>query len=483
MRVAQEQVAAAAKATAQAQREAEQVQAGKDSFIRSLEQQAQAIGKTRLELLELQAAQMGVTNRAQPFIDQLRASEQSLRNGGMSAAQMNAALRGVPAQITDIVVSLQGGQAPLTVFLQQGGQLRDMFGGVGAAARALGGAVLGLINPYTVTAAAAAALLYAYKVGHEESVQYARALASTGNVIGTTTGQLGDMAHQIGQVTGSQHAAAGALAELIGAAVIAQSNLAEFGTTAVEAQRVLGKDVAETAAEFAKLGKAPLNGLREINEKYHMITAATYAQVKAAVEQGRTIEAANIAQKAYADGINNQRQKVLDSLSDWERGWIRIGRAASGAVDSVIDFAMGRKESDFEKINSLLGTRAEIEERIARLKRQGSARDGDDYDAKSDRDVLAAEASLAANARAINVIRNKGDAAKEAARKEGEAARADELRNRYLDESNILLSRQEQLKRDIRAAETEGRTNGLSEDPESTVRNPPQIQRCLRDWN
>ena len=40
---------------------------------------------------------------------------------GQTAKQTAAALRGVPAQITDIVVSLQGGQNPMTVFLQQGG--------------------------------------------------------------------------------------------------------------------------------------------------------------------------------------------------------------------------------------------------------------------------------------------------------------------------------------------------------------------------
>lgn len=464
MRVAQEQVTAAAKATAQAQREADQVQAGKDQFIRGLEQQAQAIGKTRLELIELQAAQMGVTSRAQPFIDQLRASEQSLRNGGMSAAQMNAALRGVPAQITDIVVSLQGGQAPLTVFLQQGGQLRDMFGSVGGAAKALGGAVLGLITPYTVAAAAAAALLYAYKVGHEESIKYARSLAATGNIAGTTSGQLSDMAHQIGQVTGSQHEAAGALAELIGTGAIARDNLAEFGTVAVEAQRVLGKSVSDTAAEFEKLGKSPTSALREINEKYHSITAEVYAQVRALEQQGRTVEAANLAQKAYADGINNQRQKVLDSLSDWERGWIRIKKGISGAVDAVIDFASGREASNFEKINGLLGERATIEERIARLKRQGEKRDGDNYDPKKDRDVLAAEASLDANERAINVIRDKGRESGKAAEDEGKAARATALRNRWLDDSLILLSRQKRMEFEIDAARTEGQDNGLKEE-------------------
>jgi phage-related minor tail protein len=40
-------------------------------------------------------------------------------------------MRGVPAQFQDIIVSLQGGQNAMTVFLQQGSQLMSMFGGAG----------------------------------------------------------------------------------------------------------------------------------------------------------------------------------------------------------------------------------------------------------------------------------------------------------------------------------------------------------------
>ena len=60
-------------------------------------------------------------------------SGKAMTEYGMGIKATNAALRQVPAQFTDIIVSLQGGQAPLTVLLQQGGQLKDVFGGVGNA--------------------------------------------------------------------------------------------------------------------------------------------------------------------------------------------------------------------------------------------------------------------------------------------------------------------------------------------------------------
>ena len=115
---------------------------------------------------EALANQRGVsTDILKPYLDQLRQAEaaQKVAVGGLGKMEMSAkatanALRGVPAQFTDIATSLQGGQKPLTVFLQQGGQLKDMFGGIGPAVKALGGYVLGLINPFTLAAAGAGAL-------------------------------------------------------------------------------------------------------------------------------------------------------------------------------------------------------------------------------------------------------------------------------------------------------------------------------------
>ena len=109
-----------------------------------------------------------------------RAAQASLNGMGISARQTAAALRGVPAQFTDIVTSIAGGQQPLTVFLQQGGQLKDMFGGAGAAARALAGYVAGLVNPFTVAAAAAVGVGLAFNAGAAEQATFQRNLIQIG---------------------------------------------------------------------------------------------------------------------------------------------------------------------------------------------------------------------------------------------------------------------------------------------------------------
>ncbi|MCC7789375.1 phage tail length tape measure family protein, partial [Klebsiella pneumoniae] len=71
------------------------------------------------------------------------------------------AMRMIPAQMTDIVVGLSTGQSPFMVLMQQGGQLKDMFGGIIPAIKGVSTYVMGLVNPFTVAAGAVGLLTYA----------------------------------------------------------------------------------------------------------------------------------------------------------------------------------------------------------------------------------------------------------------------------------------------------------------------------------
>jgi phage-related minor tail protein len=348
MRAAQEQVAQAARDQAEAQRLAAREQAGRDTFIDSLQQQVAAIGRTRAELLELRAAELGVSNQAAPFIARLREAEGGLARTGASAAQTAAALRMVPAQVTDIVTSLQGGQAPLTVFLQQGGQLRDMFGSSGAAARALGGYVMSLITPFSIGTAAAVALAVAYHQGSEEARKYQAALITSGNAAGTSADKLALMAQHISSSVGTQGAAAEALAALVATGKVAADSLDNFGAVAVRGQRALGQSVADTAGEFAELAKSPVAALEKLNDQYHFLNGSVYEQVRALQEQGRNYEAAQVAQQAYAVAFDGVTTKVEKNLGIMQKGWRGVSDFAKSAWDAMLD--VGREDTLEQKL-------------------------------------------------------------------------------------------------------------------------------------
>ncbi|MBA3588305.1 phage tail tape measure protein [Methylibium sp.] len=280
---------------------------------------------------------------------------------GVSAKQTAAALRQVPAQLTDIIVGLQGGQAPLTVLLQQGGQLKDVFGGIAPAARALGGALIGLINPFTIVAGTAALLAAAYNSGSKEADAYNRALILTGNAAGTTAGQLAQIAESISGVAGTQGKAADALAQLAATGKVARGSLELVALAAVKLERTAGKAIKETVKEFAELGKDPVSASAKLNEQYNFLTLAVFEQIKALEEQGKTTEAVALAQKTFADEVINRADQLTENLGLVERAWLGIRDGAKLAWDAMLN--VGRAETPE---GELQGLRDQLSARIAR---------------------------------------------------------------------------------------------------------------------
>lgn len=101
------------------------------------------------------------SKRIEETRNRLTGFRDDLKKTGQSAAQTAFAMRMIPAQMTDIVVGLSTGQSPFMVLMQQGGQLKDMFGGIIPAIKGVSTYVMGLINPYTVAAGAVGLLTYA----------------------------------------------------------------------------------------------------------------------------------------------------------------------------------------------------------------------------------------------------------------------------------------------------------------------------------
>lgn len=274
--------------------------------------------------------------------------EKRAASAGMSTKAMSAALRGVPAQFTDIAVSLQGGMSPLTVFLQQGGQLKDMFGGAGHAARALGGYVLGLISPLTVAASAIAVLGLAYYQGAKEIDAFRLALVTTGNSSGLTTSQLQGYAREISNVVGTQGKATEALVMFVQAGVKGDETLRQYTETAIRWEKFTGEGVDAVAEKFNALQKDPLTAALKLNEATNFLTVSVYEQIAALEDQGKKSEAAAVAMGALDAAMREGAANIEKNLGSIERGWNAIKGAAKGAWDAMLN--VGREGSVGDKI-------------------------------------------------------------------------------------------------------------------------------------
>lgn len=325
------------------------------SRLDKMEQQLEAhrkAGRLPTDDYNVYLAKLNETRAALAATDKaLTANTRGFNQQGISAKAMAANLRNVPAQFTDIAVSLQAGQAPLTVLLQQGGQLKDMFGGIGPAAKALGGYVLGLVNPFTVAAAAAAVLALAYKQGSDETTAFSTALAMTGNTAGTTTNQLTDLAEQVSATGGTVGKAAGVLAQLAASTRIPKEAFESIAIAAIAFEKATGVAAEETVKNFEKIAKDPTAEILKLNESMNFLTASTYEQIKALQDQGNVQEAATAANAAYESGLERTSTSVQKNLGTLETGWNAVKSAAKGAWDAALN--IGRQDTLDQQIKKL----------------------------------------------------------------------------------------------------------------------------------
>ena len=328
------------------------------------------LSKLNKELDTNQAVLGRVSTQAANVANGYRTADAATEKYVMSAKAQAAAMRGIPAQFTDIVTSIQAGQNPMTVLLQQGGQLKDMFGGIGPAARALGGYVLGLVNPLTLAAAAAGVLGFAYNKGGQEATEYSKSIILSGNAAGTTVGQLQAMAGAVASSANvTKGLAAEALAIMAGQAKVAGTDLASFTSVAVRMEREVGTSVEETAKQFAALAKDPLTASLKLNEATNYLTLSTYQQIKALTEQGRASDAAALAQSTYADAMRTRLPQLEASLGGLERAWRATTGAAKSAWDAMLN--IGREEGPQAKIAAAEADVAALQRRLSQPSSQG----------------------------------------------------------------------------------------------------------------
>ncbi|MFU6938327.1 phage tail length tape measure family protein [Pseudomonas aeruginosa] len=325
--------------------------------------------------------------------DRLLGTSDAMAVAGISAGQYRQAMRQLPAQITDVVTSLASGMPLWMVAIQQGGQIKDSFGGVGATFQALGdqvksffgiasnasdglddiargadaaaasannaktamvglsGAGSAFIIIGAAVAAAGVALALAYEKGSSEANELNKAIVLTGNYAGTTAGQLSAMAASLARANGTQYEAVAVLSEITATGKFTVDQIEQVATTSIAMQEATGKAVSDTVAEFSKLADEPVKASQQLNEKYHYLTASVYEQIAALDQQGDSLGAAQLAMDAYSQAMDERASQIVENLGTLETAWKTVAGVAKGAWDEML--GVGRTETPEERLEQL----------------------------------------------------------------------------------------------------------------------------------
>lgn len=351
---------------AQAEREAAKAHDEQVNALRRLEAQIDPVGEAFRRLNEQQRqldtaktsgmlsplAYDRLNSKLAESRDALEKTQAQLGKTGQSAAQTANAMRMIPAQMTDIIVGLSTGQSPFMVLMQQGGQLKDMFGGIGPAIKGVGGYVLGLINPVTLAAAAVGVLGLAYYKGSQEQDEFYKSLTLGGNLVGKTSGQLADMAARVSVTANTTTgAAASTLNQLVSSGKVAGDSLEHVTTAIVKISDATGIATEKLVSDFNDIAADPVAAITKLNDQYHFLTLATYNQIKALQDEGNQQDAARVATDAYANAMQQRANDIHQNLGLLESAWDSLGKTAKGAWDAMLN--IGREQTLTDKLATL----------------------------------------------------------------------------------------------------------------------------------
>ncbi|WPJ49007.1 hypothetical protein RCIP0013_00014 [Klebsiella phage RCIP0013] len=348
-------------AIAEAEAKQKATNAGRD-FVASLKQQEDSIGKTRAELLEMKAAQLGVSTEAAPFINALKQQEQALKKqqnamglAGISAGQYKMAMRQLPAQITDVVTSLASGMPVWLVAIQQGGQIKDSFGGIGNTFKVL----LSYINPLTVGAVALGVALAAIaKAGYDSwksQRDLANALVLTGGYAATTTGQITSLTDEINKTSSAT----------VGSIQAIATSLAQSGKYSINQIKAITKTTAEWAAQtgesektitgyFDSIAKDPVKGLAELNDQFNFLKEGQLTYIESLRKTKGETAAAEAATKLFADTMDKRLKDIADSATPLETMWTDIKKWAADSWKWVGDHTVGALNLIVDTVSSII---------------------------------------------------------------------------------------------------------------------------------
>lgn len=264
-----------------------------------------------------------------------RTLQQSGQVGEMSAKQIRQAMRTLPAQFTDIAVSLAGGQSPLMVLLQQGGQIRDQFGSIGAAFRGIASIITPMRLGFLAAAAAVGGLAKAFFDGQIESAKFANSLALTGRFAGVTEGQFRSLAQQLTQTTS---ASIGASKELLQMLISTGTVGADALKPAAEAiQRIVelsGKEANEVSRQITNVGDRVDQYAAKLNQSYNFLNATQFKRIQQLDMEGKREEALRVTLTLLNEALA-QRGRKIDDLTSFVQGATRIWSDFWDAVSGI----------------------------------------------------------------------------------------------------------------------------------------------------
>lgn len=323
----------------QAAKEAADFEARAKAVRAQIDPLGAAQARLNTELAEYAAlAQRGAITTAEHAAAQalarqrFEATEKAIKGVGGATGLTRNQLLTLQYTFNDVVASLASGANPMTILLQQGGQVTQAFGGLRGTIAALGSSI-GVVGGIIAGVAVVVAGLTAAWVSHDASARAVEtALAGVGRTSGATAAQLENVAQSSAETGKVSVAAARDMqvaflrtgkigAEEMGRAIALARNYAA----------TVGVETKAGADEIAKALADPARGADELNARLSILDDRTRQYVRTLVDQNNRTEAQRVLLNALVPALADAEQ----ATNAFGRAWNFVARQASNAWDAI----------------------------------------------------------------------------------------------------------------------------------------------------
>ena len=246
-------------------------------------------------------------------LDAVVASQKKL-NGARSSKEMGLdrfQKQALAYQTTDIVTSLAGGQNPFMVLLQQGGQLRDQFGGFKELFSAISQVVTFSRVAFVGLAGALGIVGVAAYKGAAELAKIRDDLILTNNYAGITASGFVKLSRSLSDdLKISIGDAKTIFGSLVASGKITQANLDSVATAIGMVAKLSDESSDAVMQRLLPAFDGTTSSAKRLNEQYNFLNLTQYKHIEQLNRQGKLQEAAKFTADALTSSLQSQKREL-----------------------------------------------------------------------------------------------------------------------------------------------------------------------------
>ena len=243
-------------------------------------------------------------------------------------------------QLNDIFTTLTTGMSPLTIALQQGPQITQIFGGIGATFRAIPPVALGAAAALVAVGIPLGIILSRAFDLSAQSRTFNVALAAMGRQGQTTAEQLGELVEKLRDVGVARDEARTAIATLVRTPNLSAGEIPRLASMAPDLAAATGTTASDAARQLAEFATGGYDAIIKLDRALNgFLNPSQRENIRLLTQQGERTQAYRIAIDALQErirGLNDQ------ALSPTQKSLNEIGRAWDRLVDNLARGAVGR---------------------------------------------------------------------------------------------------------------------------------------------